>query len=103
MEWNVYVWEPNRKEIHIRNVFQLSIKFDEELDELKTKKNSMSEERFSKELLHAVKYCFWSKCEYEVYIGDWMSDTTDCGKKIDVYDQLMLNWDNFAAYTWGNL
>lgn len=103
MEWNVYWWDPNAKEIRVQNVFNLSIKFQHELDELKRKKNEISEEHFSRELNFAAKYCFWSKCEHEIWVSDWMSDTKDGGKKIDVYDQLRLNWDDFADYVWRNL
>ena len=46
-------------------------------------------------------YYYWAKCEWEVIVSDWPTS----GKveaKIDVYNQVMLNWDKFADYTWKN-
>ena len=77
-------------------------------------------------------YNFWSKCEWEVVITDWPTHITveelnrlqkeldghtaaygnppyalsvdlRVAEKIDVYDQIMLNWDIFINYLWENL
>lgn len=100
MEWNVYWFDPNQKEIIVRNVFKLSVKFNEELDRLR--ENHVKDfSTFSEELRHAAMYCYWSKCEHEICVCDWMEQ--EYGMKIDVYDQLRLNWDAFSAYTWARL
>lgn len=44
-----------------------------------------------------LQYCFWSKCEYELILTPW--PPTSDGKedeKIDIYDQVMMNFDLFA-------
>lgn len=39
-------------------------------------------------------YHFWSKCEYEVVVQTWPSGPNS--RKIDVYAQLLANWDVFC-------
>lgn len=48
-----------------------------------------------------MKYYFWSKCEWEIIICPWVGKADDI--KIDVYDQLMLNWDKFVDYVWSEV
>ena len=47
-------------------------------------------------------YYFWSKCEWEIILSDWPPSDTFCKEKIDVFDQVMLNWDIFVDYIWNN-
>lgn len=37
------------------------------------------------------QYQFWSRCEYEIILSDWPSGNEQ--KKIDVYEQIMMNLD----------
>lgn len=43
-------------------------------------------------------YHFWSRCEYEVIIREWCGREAE--RKVDIYEQLMLNWDRFIDYCW---
>lgn len=45
-------------------------------------------------------YYFWSKCEWEIIISGWPPRDDFNDAKIDVYDQVKLNWDKFVDYTW---
>lgn len=45
-------------------------------------------------------YYFWSKSQYEVLILPWVGKADDI--KIDIYDQVMMNWDKFSEYVWTN-
>ena len=76
-------------------------------------------------------YYYWAKCEWEVVITSWpphinmdeldrinkqrksefakydrepycLCINTDVRKKIDVYSQVMLNFDIFVDYVWGH-
>ena len=47
-------------------------------------------------------YYFWSKCEYEILITTWFERKDFKDEKIDVYDQLQLNWNAFIDYIWKN-
>ena len=44
-------------------------------------------------------YWFWSKCEHEIIISSWPY-TDKAAAKIDIYQQVMMNWDIFLEYTW---
>lgn len=92
MEWYVYYYDQNKEQIVRLNIFD-HIGFTENLKILRSKRYILNE--FSSELQHIAKYYFWSKYEYEIFIEPWNSDES---AKIDVFDQLMLNWDAFAKY-----
>ena len=46
-------------------------------------------------------YYFWGRSEYEVVIYPWCGGGEKESKKIDVYTQIMMNWDKFVEYVWG--
>ena len=56
----------------------------------------------AKQLKSELMYYFWSKVEHEILIGPliWstISDFEKQAKKIDVYEQVMLNFDVFHKY-----
>lgn len=99
--WNVYHRDINRNKIDIYNVFN-HYSFSEEAAKLLKKK--LTREKFSEELKGWAMYYFWSKCEWEVIITSWpphiKENKLDIGEKIDVYDQLALNWDKFVDYVY---
>ena len=99
LEWNVYWEDFNKNQIVVKNVFKLSSSFNKYLKK-KKKKNNLKED-FCKQLERDLHYCYWSKCEYEIIISSWPS-RADCEIKIDVYDQIMINWDKFCDYVWEN-
>ena len=43
---------------------------------------------------------FWSKCEWEIVIKAWASG--EAKEKIDVYNQVLNNWDAFKEYLFNN-
>ena len=46
-----------------------------------------------------ARYCFGSKCEYEVLVESWPpSRDFNSAVKIDVYEQLEMNWDALIDY-----
>ena len=45
-------------------------------------------------------YYFWARCEYEVVISGWPPAHGDVDRKVDIYEQLMLNWYAFVDYVW---
>lgn len=42
-------------------------------------------------IVKECRYQFWSRCEYEIIISSWPNEINK--KKIDVYDQIVLNID----------
>lgn len=100
MKWNVYYYNINKQKIETWNVFD-HYRFVEyvkkHLKECKTK------EEFAIELQCELRYYYWSKAEWEVIIAPWVGgDRKKDAEKIDIYDQVMLNWDLFLDYCWNN-
>ena len=92
-------------------------------------KSCPTKDLFGIELDRAAMCSFWSKCEYEIVLASWpygvsksslekatkeMEDYAlrwghypirvgidlEVAEKIDIYDQLHLNWDRFVDYVW---
>ena len=126
MQWNVYVEDINSKKIKEFNIFKHN-KFYEGVKNIlricKTK------EEFSKSLKKEIMYYYWAKAEWEVIITSWPPHLSvnafnemqedvknyeeqyghapytiplklNIGVKVDVYDQIMLNYDVFVDYIW---
>lgn len=98
MVWNVYIYDYTSDSIVPYNIFEHS-GFRHNIKEASKRSNSKSE--FRRELEHNLRYYFWSKYEYEVIIAEY---TIGDGvvKKIDVFSQVMLNWNVFVDYVWNN-
>ena len=92
-EWYVYVEDTNNKSIKKFNVFH-SLNFMTGCRKTFKKYKDLAD--IEKEIKSWAMYSFCSKCEYEVVVTGWIRD--EIKRKIDVYDQLMLNWDSFFEY-----
>lgn len=97
LEWNVYNFDYRTHKIDTFNIFTHGGFIE---DYKKAIKKYKTKSEFEEEIEHNVMYWFWSKSEYEVIISPWISRGDDV--KIDVYDQLKLNWDTFVDYLWNN-
>lgn len=96
LEWNVFYYDFNAKEIKVSNVFNHS-RYKQEVEELLHKCTDI--EDFSDKLCSATMYYFWAKCEWEAVIYLWVGDEK-AAKKIDVFWQLKNNWYRFIEYLW---
>lgn len=107
MEWNVYVGNFNSRKIEVHNVFN-HLRFVRDLTKelKKIEKSDASEEKkkddFAEAMRKELMYYYWSKCEWEVIVSHWPQGKDDRDEKIDVYDQVRLNWDKFVDYVWAN-
>ena len=63
-------------------------------------KECPDKEIFAKELKSSLMYYVWSKSEYEIIISPWCGGRNTKDKKVDIYSQVMLNWDKFVDYVW---
>jgi hypothetical protein len=125
LNWNVFRYNINAKKIEPYNVFTHGSFLKDVLNLPKDKYE------FKEQLRRHVQYYFWSKCEMEVVITSWpvyinhdeykrieqeglertsqskpiycLNIAPTVGSKIDIYEQLMLNWDMFVEYTWNTL
>jgi len=128
MEWNVYYHDFNKKEITKWNIFNHG-RFAEDVKKLL--KEDITKEEFSEKLKRTLQYFFWSKCEMETVITSWpcyidkkeldrlnfeyedynkkyghypykINVAPDVGEKIDVFDQVSMNWNVFVDYVYGH-
>lgn len=128
MTWNVFRENINRKEIVKYNIFNHG-GFANEVDELL--KEDVSRDEFDEKLRMILFYYFGSKAEYEVVITSWvphiskeeldrlnteyekhnqqwgyypyaLSIEPDVSRKVDIYSQIMMNWEQFVEYVWSN-
>ena len=84
--FNVCVFDSNSKEFIYYDVIPY-LKEAYKKEKLKLKTFDEFKEFVEKE----SKYQFWARCEYEIILVDWPCQRVD--KKIDVYDQIMMNID----------
>jgi hypothetical protein len=125
--WNVF--NERNGEIFPINIFEYNYKFLEDLLAAKRKYKD-NFEKFAEEVRKSLQYYYWSKSEYETIITSWppyieseelnrlnkekhereirnrpfYRDTVNLATryKIDIYTQVMMNWDRFIDYIWNN-
>lgn len=126
--WNVYYHNFNKKKIEIYNIFD-HYSFAKEVE--KSLKKIKNKDEFAEDLRKNLFYYFWAKSEWEVVITSWaphikMSEldrlnterkkhikewdrepyslyvNPDVNEKIDVYQQVMNNFDVFLDYVWNS-
>ena len=56
---------------------------------------------FCMKVLAEAQYYFHSHTEYELILTDIMSNAFN--KKVSIFSQLYVNWENFINYIWGIL
>lgn len=95
MEWYVYYRDINHNAIKPYNV--LHGRYDA-IKKMKKKCETFDE--FSKALRSEMMYYYWSKFEWELTVSAYGPTDGSEAIKIDVFDQLVLNWDKFVAYCW---
>ena len=98
MEWYVVNYDFNRGKAYFFNIFDSS-RLNDGLEKLPRD----NKEEFIKELNSLLRYCFWSKCEYEIYVTDAFHDQPNEITQIDVYEQLKPNLNILADYIWNNI
>ena len=97
MEWNVFYHDVNKQEIRTLNIFKHGT-FKSYVE--KHLKECTDKDEFAQKLKYELQYYFWSRAEYEIIIGPWVGgrDTEDV--KVDIYTQVMNNWQIFLDYVW---
>ena len=97
MEWNVFYHDSNKQELKTFNIFDHST-FNENVQKLLKKYKDKNE--FAENLKRELMYYFWCKSEYEVIISPWCGGRNTKDIKVDIYTQVMNNWDIFLNYVW---
>lgn len=101
LTWNVYVENVNKRCIETHNIFDHT----KLVEDLKKARKQFKDDKagFIEQLRRELMYYYWSKCEWEVIITSWPPTRPEYGfedMKIDVYEQVRLNWDIFSEYVW---
>jgi len=94
--WNVYREDYNKKDIVVYNVFQHHTFLEQCKKAYRKYRKPEQAAELENEIKGWAQYCFWSKCEYEIVLEGWVHNTVE--KRIDICQQLMLNWDQFFKY-----
>lgn len=118
----------NRRKIEVFNIFERSRFYE---DVKKALKNFDSKEDFAEEVKKSLMWCYWCKSEHEIIITTWVPHITvseldrlnserekalkeynrepyrlyvnpEIGEKVDIYSQVMLNWNVFVDYLWSH-
>ena len=95
LDWDVYRHDINRCRMTTYNVFNHGGFIEDVKKHLKTCK---TREELAEGLKRSAMYYFWSKSEWEIILSPWIGHGEPV--KIDVYDQLRLNWDVFVDCVW---
>lgn len=128
LTWNVFIEDCNKKQIVVYNVLNRVI-----VEEIINRTLGINDkDKFAEEVKSVIMYYYWARSEWEVVITDWPPHITNeelnklnleqeqhyqqsgsyaysnifspaVGKKVDVYDQVNLNWNIFIDYLWNNL
>lgn len=128
MVWNVYREDFNNSGIRKYNIFDHN-GFAKDIKKLL--KADVSKDEFANQLKRFLMYWFWCKSEHEVVITSWpvyidkeeldrinteyeeynnkwghypykIHIAPEVGKKINIYSQVMMNWEQFVNYVWIN-
>ena len=98
-EWFVFVEDINRKRIKVYNIFEHK-DFVEDCDGAwENYKNEHHDFlKFQEDIDSILMYYFWCKCEWEIILSNFPPSDSFQKKKIDVYQQVKMNWDKFIDY-----
>lgn len=128
LSWNVLREDFNKGTIEYYDIFKEG-HWQETIESLMRSCNS--KEEFAVELRKKLMYQYWSRSEYEIVVTSWppyikvenidemkseierhnseynweqvrISPTLTVAKKIDVFEQLNMNWEQFINYVWEN-
>lgn len=128
MVWNVFREDFNRRTIVKYNIFD-NYSFTQDVKKLL--KEDIPKDKFAENLRRSLFYYFGSKKEYEIVISSWpvyidkseldrlnteyekynnkyghypykINVSPEVGEKVDIYSQVMMNWDQFVEYVWSN-
>jgi len=100
MEWYVLNYDFNRKKIEYYNIFNHSYLIE---SIKKILEQDITFDEYIDKLDHLLRYCFWSKREYEILVGDAFETDLNKFEKIDVYSQLKPNIKILATYIKDNI
>ena len=101
--WNVLRFNQTTRQMEVYNIFNHGYFYN---DLLKLKKDFKKDPKLDlkEEIRKLLLYYFWCKAEWEIVISPWCGEHNKSNSiKIDVYNQVMYNFDRFCDYVIENL
>lgn len=98
MHWRVFVENFNRKRIEEYDIFDHHGFAEDVMKAYRKHRNDF--DAFAEKVRCLLLYYYFSKCEWEIVVSPWLSSGRVPERKVDVYEQVMLNWDAFIEYVW---
>ena len=98
--WNVFIGDFNQPAIRTFNIFKHHSFYEDVVKFAKKYKDNREE--FEEQVRRSLMYYFWSKCEWEIILTGWPTRDDYHDAKIDVYEQVKMNWEPFINYLWEN-
>ena len=104
LEWYALNYDFNKKKLYNLNIFN-NIRFSESVkrDIYEYQMNNFTYDEFKESIRIGLMSAFWSKREYELFIGDAFDTNIDNYEKIDVYSQVLPNLDILVDYILSNI
>ena len=97
LKFYVLLFDPNKKEPIMFNIFDNVVVKEEVIRALKKKINK---EEFREILYKTCKYVFWSRCEYKMVVTGF--PVNDKSEKVDAWFQIEPNLDFLVDYIFEN-
>ena len=100
IHWYVYEEDVNARTIEVVDLLSHPY-MKRELPAILEQCNG-SKDEFAKLIRTALMYQYWARCEYEIILTGWPPPNPTRFKdlKIDIFDQVSMNWDAFIDYIW---
>lgn len=99
LKWFVFIEDINGKQIRTYNIFEHKDFMEDcdcALENYKNKHHNFA--KFYEDIDKILMYYFWCKCEWEIVISNFPPSDSFKNKKVDVYQQVKINWDKFIDY-----
>lgn len=106
ISWFAYVsdfqgGEPREYDIFTHSSFRdAARKITREYAKVLNETGEFDREAYGEEIRKELFYYFWKKCEWEIVLSHWPESLAKKSRKIDVYDQVTLNFPAFIDYIW---
>lgn len=97
LKWMVFVRDMNSDKILEFNIFKHGRFLN---DTKKAIKEVATKEELAEKMKRVLQYYYWSKCEFEIRIMEPFPREESVGRKVDIYEQVKLNYDVFINYLW---
>ena len=95
--WNAIYYDRCNDLIDVFNVFDHR-SFAEDVQ--KDLKECETKDEFADRLRRSLQCYFWCKSEWEIVIQPWCGRKNTTDRKVDVYCQVLNNWEPFLEYVW---